>query len=107
MERVRPRREVDDHVSEIGVATKASHPRQAIRVGGGHQGRSRPEAEPGHGDRCAPATEIGERGSDLVDLAPAQAEAREAVEVGGHDDVPVPREEPGESHQLGMAVSRR
>src|SRR5207244_2185074 len=107
LEHVDPAGEVDDHVAEIRVSAEAAHPGEAIRLRGGDEGRPRAKTEPGHGHRGAPATELGERGLDLVDLLATQTKHREPVKVRNHDHEALPGEDTGESNQLRVTLSRR
>jgi hypothetical protein len=104
-EPVSARRDEDDDVAEIGVAAEAPRQAETRKVGGGQEGRPRAEAEARDADRPRRARrgQVLERRPGLRHLATAEAEGRQALELGNDDQLPVAREKAREPDQLGMA----
>ena len=96
-----------DDLTRIGVAAEARGECQVGHVGGGEQRRPGAEAQARNRDRRALPGKPAQRGPDLGDLAPAEPEGRQALELW-HEHQPVaPGEEPAETHEIGMATARR
>jgi len=98
------RRDVGDHVAQVGVAAEAARQAHGRQVGGGHQGGAGPEAEAGDRDRPVPEPgQVAHAGADVLHLVAAQPERGQPLQLRDQDLLARAGEEPGQAHQLGMA----
>src|SRR6267378_3014914 len=105
-ERVDARRDVGDHVLQIGVAAEAADERDLGVGGRRQQRRTGAEAETRNADGRAEPAKVAEGVADLVDLGAVQPEGDQALELRHEHELAVSSQQAGEPDQLGVSPTR-